>query len=688
MAHRLLTAVLVLVACGTLASQGAPPAPQAPTFRLNVENVEVDAVVTDRDGQFVRGLTKDDFQIFEDGKPQAISTFSIVDIPVERAQRPLNASAAIEPDVKSNERPFDGRIYVMVVDDLHTYFGRTPRVRAAAKQFIEQNLGANDLMAVVHTAGSSDASQEFTSNKRLLVAAVDRTQGRKLDSATITKTGEYFRQQSLGREAAGPLADPDDAERQTNARQSLEALRNVAEWFSTVRGRRKSILFVSEGIDYDITDFGSSGGSLIMDSTREALAAAARGNVSIYGIDPRGLTGLADESIEVGSFPDDPTLGLGTQSMQAELRLSQTSLRQLSDDTGGFAVVNKDDFATAFDRIVRDNSSYYAMAYYPPSDKAGKFHKIEVRVRRPDLRVRARQGYVTSKPATPVKEKPGAANNPMPVKLREALDSPLPVSGLAMRVFATPFKGTAPNASVLLGVELRGRDLRLDPADKVAVTYAVVDSVGKIRSSSTDTVAMTLKPDTKTRVAASGLRLLKRVELPPGRYQVRFAAHDTGGGTAGSVVADLEVPDFAKLPFSMSGIALTSATAVTEPTVRPDESLQTVMPGPPVAMRTFPQNDEVAFFVEVYDNHAAEPHKVDIKTTVTSDEGKVMITAEQARDSSELQGQRGGYGYAARLALKDLPPGPYVLTVSARSRLGDSPSAERQVPFTVTAALR
>jgi hypothetical protein len=127
---------------------------------------------------------------------------------------------------------------------------------------------------------------------------------------------------------------------------------------------------------------------------------------------------------------------------------------------------------------------------------------------------------------------------------------------------------------------------------------------------------------------------------------------------------------------------------VTEPTVRPDESLQTVMPGPPVAMRTFPQNDEVAFFVEVYDNHAAEPHKVDIKTTVTSDEGKVMITAEQARDSSELQGQRGGYGYAARLALKDLPPGPYVLTVSARSRLGDSPSAERQVPFTVTAALR
>lgn len=692
MMHRALLAVFLVALGGSaLSSQRGTPGPQTPTFRVNVENVEVDAVVTDRDGQFVRGLTKDDFQIFEDGKPQPISTFAIVDIPVERAQRPLGASSAIEPDVRSNERPFDGRVYVMLIDDIHTYFGRTPRVRAAAREFIQQHLGANDLMAVVHTAGPSDASQEFTSNKRLLLAAVDRTMGRKLDSATVTKTEEYFRQQSAGRETGDPLTDPLDAERQANARQSLGALKNIAEWFSTVRGRRKAILFLSEGIDYDITDFGNSGASLIMDSTREALAAAARGNVSIYGIDPRGLTNLADQTIEVGSFPDDTALGLGTQSMQTELRLSQSSLQQLSDDTGGFAVVNKADFSTAFDRIVRDNSAYYAMAYYPPSDKAGKFHKIEVRVRRPDLRVRARQGYITLKPASPVAAKPNAkgpaaTNSLMTPPLREVLDSPLPVSGLAMKVFATPFKGVAPNASVLLGVELRGRDLRLDPADKVAVTYAVVDSDGKIRAGSTDSLAMALKPETKTRVAASGFRLLQRVDLPPGRYQVRFAAHDPGGGNVGSVVADLEVPDFAKLPFSMSGIAMTSATAVTELTVRPDESLQQVMPGPPVAMRTFPQNDDLAFFVEVYDNDAATPHKVDISTMVTSDEGKVVLKAEQARDSSELQGRRGGYGYGARVALKDLPPGPYVLTVSARSRLGDTPPVERQVQFTVTAA--
>ncbi len=107
-----------------------------------------------------------------------ISAFSIVDIPVERLQRPLYAPAPIEPDVKSNERPFDGRIYVMVIDDLHTNFGRTARVRAAARQFIQQNLGANDLMAVVHTAGPSDASQEFTEQQAAAAC------GRRSDSGS------------------------------------------------------------------------------------------------------------------------------------------------------------------------------------------------------------------------------------------------------------------------------------------------------------------------------------------------------------------------------------------------------------------------------------------------------------------------------------------------------------------------
>src|SRR5436190_21084779 len=156
------------------------PPPQGPTFRVRVDYVEVDVVVTDQQGNLVPDLKKEDFQVLEDGKAQSISTFTQVNIPIERPDRPLYQADPIEPDVKNNEQPFDGRVYVMVIDDYHTNFGRTQRVKVAAKQFIEQRLAANDLMAIVHTFGPSDASQEFTSNKRLLLAAVDRTQGRKL----------------------------------------------------------------------------------------------------------------------------------------------------------------------------------------------------------------------------------------------------------------------------------------------------------------------------------------------------------------------------------------------------------------------------------------------------------------------------------------------------------------------------
>ena len=158
-----------------------------------------------------------------------------------------------------------------------------------------------------------------------------------------------------------------------------------------MRGRRKAILFVSEGIDYDIYDIIAANGSnhqsasMVLDATRDAIGAATRSNVAIYGIDPRGLTDLGDESIEIGSFPDDTSLGVGQGSLQNELRLSQDSLRTLSEETGGFAVVNQNDFTTAFERIVEDNSSYYVLAYYPPDARPGRTHKIDVRVTRPGL---------------------------------------------------------------------------------------------------------------------------------------------------------------------------------------------------------------------------------------------------------------------------------------------------------------
>src|SRR5262249_13827522 len=155
-------------------------------------------------------------------------------------------------------------------------------------------------------------------------------------------------------------------------------------------------------------------------------------------------------------------------------------------------------FSGAYDRIVGDNSSYYVLAYYPPTDKPGRFHRIDVRVTRPGLTVRARRGYALPKTKPAVTK--GNSAKPASEAVREAIDSPIPVSGLTMRVFAAPFKGAAPNASVLFGVEFRGRDLKPSANDIVELTYLAVDANAKVRASNTDKMTMNLKPETRTRV--------------------------------------------------------------------------------------------------------------------------------------------------------------------------------------------
>src|SRR5262245_31229873 len=159
---------------------GAAPSPQTPTFRLQVEYVEADVRVTDSKGNFVRDLTKDDFQILEDGKPRAVAAFSLVDVPIE----PQSQAVSIEPDVRSNERRFSGRVYAMLLDDANTAPDRTSRTKNAARRFVEQHLGANDVMVIVFTT-LGEPAQEFTSDKRLLLSAIDKFVGQEIPGRTL-----------------------------------------------------------------------------------------------------------------------------------------------------------------------------------------------------------------------------------------------------------------------------------------------------------------------------------------------------------------------------------------------------------------------------------------------------------------------------------------------------------------------
>ena len=153
----------------------------------------------------------------------------------------------------------------------------------------------------------------------------------------------------------------------------LNELRDLADFLAGVRGRRKALVLFSEGIDYPINDaFTGNQSSDVRVATREAIAAAARSNVSFFTVDPRGLVGMSTEAIELKGLPEDNSLGLNTQGLLDEMRVSQDSLRTLADQTGGFAAVNANNLTESFARIVQANSTYLCARLLPPNASKGR----------------------------------------------------------------------------------------------------------------------------------------------------------------------------------------------------------------------------------------------------------------------------------------------------------------------------
>ena len=673
---------------GTGQEQQQPPV----TFRLEVNYVEVDAVVTDEDGAFVDDLTLEDFEVFEDGEPQSVDAFSLINIPVARAERPLFADAPIAPDIASNDRPFDGRVFVLLLDDLHTAPLRTGHVKVAAREFIERHIGANDLVSVFHTSGRSDASQGFTGNRRLLLAAVNKFIGQGTRSGVLTRNDTFFR--ALSQDPTARVVDELDFERGTKARASLATLRDLSEWLAGVRGRRKAVVFLSQGIDYDIYDvIEQPYGATIVAEVKRTIAAATQANVALYTLDPRGIATVGSDEIEAGIIQDDlstgGTTGLRSDSLRYNLRLAQDSLQVLADETGGMAFVNSNDLSGAFSRIIEDNSSYYVLGYYATdSRRDGSFRAIDVRVTRPGLVVRARNGYLAPRgdaPEVELIEAEGASE-----ALREVLTNPLPVSGLSLRVSAAPFVGERPKASVAVIVELDGSDLTFAERDglfldTVELSLTILDEEGKIAGGETQSLELELQPATHESVARYGLKVVSRFDLEPGRYQIRVASHESGGGKSGGVLHDLEVPDFSEGKLQISGIALASADASRTPTVRSDEQLREVLPTQPTTLRVFLEGDELFLFAEIYDNETRTAHSVDITTSIRADDGRVVFEIADVRTSDELEGRRGGYGHVVRMPLEGVSPGLYVLRTEARSRLDRDATVMRELPFRIRA---
>ncbi len=371
-------ALVVTAALGVvgLAQQQPPPQqPPPPVFKTGVELVQVDVVVRDQSGLPIHGLLAEDFVVLDRGKPQPISTFKAVRR--ERDAPPSFAShfpATTRLDVSSNQTLQAGRIIIVVLDDLHAFRGRDEVVKKIARQVVD-DLGADSLMALLMTSG--DYNVEITEDRSRLTAAIDKFKG-----ARLIRRPMEARDNRRGR-------DSDLQEYDANL-QLYNTLQNAARLFSASDGRRKAFVLVSENLAKDLSGIlegrnvpgdvlqggqayiaGDLEGMNVIAAPQthayeilEMMESMRKSNVVTYAIDPRGNVPskeLSRECFPPGpGFGDDPCVGgqgsnsTGPPSWSSWVRQAQRGLEHIAGASGGFAIVDTNDFTGGIDRIIDD----------------------------------------------------------------------------------------------------------------------------------------------------------------------------------------------------------------------------------------------------------------------------------------------------------------------------------------------
>jgi VWFA-related protein len=643
----------------------SPQKPQSPTFKARVDLVAVDVRVTDAQGRFVNDLTKDEFEVLEDGKPQTVSTFERIDIPVSAPA--AAARVAAPPEVRTNAIGVTGRLYLLVLDDVNTYFERSGYVQKVAREFIEKHIEPGDVAGVAFISGRRNVSQDFTSDRQRLLKAVEMFSGLIPPPGAISGAG-----------GPAPVA---------SGRGAFDTLRVLAEFLGTMKGRRKACVYIGEGFKPPGLRSGGQakpGGAYTPSEQsqpdrydyEELAAAANRANVNIYTVDPRGLSALA-EGASAGQLDN-----VSATEVADNVLSQQDGMAWLAYSTGGFSVANMNNFTAPFTRIQRDQSSYYLLGYSPPgSPKEGSSHKIVVRARRPGVTVRARREYFVPKTSAPTAATVITARN-VPRALLPALDNPVPSTGIRFSMMAAPFKGAGGAGSwASVVMQFDGRDLDLGGTGGLDIAVIAVDRLGKIQGNDVRRVDLAFDPATRDRVLASGLRVQARVRVPKDTCTLRVAVADGASERVGSMWVDLAVPDFDEAAISLSGLLVTDSRAPGVPTANVDEDIRKLLPAPPSTERAFFRNTTIAWMAEVYRKGKTQ-ESVNVATTIVATDGTEVFRREVPAAVPAPTGPADRVRVSERTSLEGFLPGDYVLKIEARLA-GSDRKATREIAFRV-----
>lgn len=661
-----------------IATSGARAQQSDATFRAQTEIVLVNVTVKDKHGNFVRDLKPEDFTVLEDNKPQKVLSFDTENIDAVRLPdvtqaKPLeNLAAPTNPHLLSTESKTaleykDRRLIIFFFDLSAMEPDEIDHAVTAGQSYLNHQMQAADLVAIVSLGNSLQVNQDFTSDRPLLKKALD---------SLSTGAGQGFEEGSTGStegtpDTGGSFTADDTEFNIFNTDRRLEALRSVAEKLSHIQ-QKKSLIYFSNGMDRT--------GIENQSELRAAINAAVRANLALYTLDIHGLQAMVagGEAQNASMRGTSPYSGQAMLSAYESNFTTQETLVTLANDTGGRAFLDSNDFNAIFKGVQDDTSFYYVLGYHSTNPaRDGHYRRITVKLKRSDLKMEYRRGYYA--PA----DYKHANGDDRERQLEEQLASELPATDLPLYLGAAYFRLQPNKFAIPVSLVVPGSEIpftRSSDRDKATldVIGVVLDGNQRPVTNIRDTVKLAV--NTSAEVRRKNVQYNTTIVLPPGKFHLKFAVRENQTGRMGSFETDLNVPDLKSVPLKMSSVVLASQTQPANSkskTPNPlahdgSEIVQSVT-------HVFSKSQHLLLYYEIYDparingsSSESAAGGIHLLSNVAFFQGAVKTYESSLVELSSLNGRnRQAAVFQLDVPLTSLKPGFYICQVNVIDDAGD-----------------
>ncbi len=681
-------------------ASGQQPADQTQlTFRAGINFVTVDAYVSDSKGQPATDLKQSDFEVLEDNKPQKIEAFRFIKVDGNpKPGEPPPQEIRNRDDEEREAARDDTRVFVIFLDDYHTRLGSSLAVRQPLTQFIENQLRPLDLVAVMYPL-TPVTDIDFTRNHQRIINAIQHFEGRKYKYEPRNLFEEQYQRA------------PTEVVEEIRNQVVMTALRGLSVRLGSIRDGRKSIIYVSEGLQSmlppQLRSADASQGKIgnpqafnplagendpreqtaqafsqadLYSQLKDVFIAATRNNTAIYTVDPRGLA--------TNEFDIDENVG--PQQDQNMLTASTNTLRSIAEETDGRAIVGRNDLAKGLQQALQDSTAYYLIGYtsaQAPID--GKFHQIKVQLsasaRKRGLQVRARRGYWAATPEDVKKAEkatgPGVPDAAKPVLQALSSIATQVQAGKYVRTWLGTERGENGKTKVTLVWEPLpqppGGSARRDPtAGRISVIAATEKGDLVYRGRTPDTAqlasanpqatgASAALPAATTTATAPGPQALT-FEAAPGKLELRMTVEGAGGGVLDQEIRNITIPDL-----TAARPAISTPRVYAARTPREFQAIAANAAAVPPANREFSRMMRLLIRFDSY----GPGNEVPVPTAaLLNNNGQkftdVPVTAATAGGTHQID-----------MSLATIPPGEYVIEITVKGATGDT--AKELVAFRV-----